>query len=66
MFNWTLLITWPILIIGSIGAYKLGKKKLGNGAWLLSILFCIAFFLLLWLIFREQWFFTLIVPFIIQ
>jgi len=65
MINYTLLFTWPILIFGSIGVYKFGKKQWGKkGAWLGLVIFWAVFCFILMLIFQEAWWFLLISPII--
>ena len=56
MFNFFMCILWPLLIGGTFGAYKFGKKRWEiKGAVLLPIAFVVLFFLLLILWLREYW-----------
>ncbi len=56
MFNIFLFISWPVLIFGTLGAYKMGKNRWGNkGAWIASVAFVLALITILRVILGDGW-----------
>jgi hypothetical protein len=54
MLNFFLCIIWSLLIFGTIGAFIMGKKRLGSkGAWLLAVTYVVVAILVMWLVFGE-------------
>jgi len=67
MFNFFLCIIWPVLIFGSMGAYKLGKRNWGQqGSLLMMVGFWIICVLILVGIFQEFWLDVLWIPYFAQ
>ena len=67
MFNFFLCIAWPLLIFGTLGAYKFGKKRWGDkGSWLTSVAFLIVLFSILILIFGKYWWQLFFLPYLAQ
>ena len=65
MFNYYLLIIWLVLILGTIGTYRLGKEQWGiKGSLLLSVGFISAVKVILRLLFNDDWLGYLLVPWI--
>ena len=66
MINYFLCIVWPVIIFGSVLAYRYGKKRWGGiASWLFPAAYLLVVVLALrFLLFGETWWEILLTPYI--